>query len=49
MKKVIKDEYGVKYKFPDRDCKECKKYPCFKEFYLARSNFAKYGCKDYKV
>lgn len=49
MKKprVKKDEYGVKYKYPDRTCKECKKYPCFTGITLCRSDFAKYGCIYY--
>lgn len=44
---VIKDEYGVKLKFPERECTNCKKYPCFKGIEKCRSCFAKYGCKRY--
>lgn len=36
-----------KIKFPDRSCKECKKYPCMSNFEIFRSDFAKYGCKNY--
>lgn len=37
-----------KTKFPNRSCTECKKYPCMKNFEIFRSDFAKYGCKNYK-
>lgn len=42
--KVKRDEYGVKYKYPDRDCKKCLKYPCFEGMNKCVSNFAAYGC-----
>lgn len=43
-----KDKYGVKYKFPDRECSLCKKYPCFSDIDKCVSNFAKYGCIYYE-
>lgn len=43
---VITDVNGVVYKFPERKCTDCKKYPCLvgNKF---KCDFAKYGCKDY--
>lgn len=43
-----KDKYGVKYKFPDRSCKSCSKYPCFAEISKLSSDLAKYGCVYYE-
>lgn len=43
-----KDKFGVKLKFPDRDCKQCKKYPCFAGLEKCKCNMAKYGCFLYK-
>jgi hypothetical protein len=42
-----KDKNGVKLKFPDRTCKECKRYPCFIGIENTLSDFAKYGCIFY--
>lgn len=44
----LKDKFGVKYKFPTRSCKNCKKYPCFQGIKLCKCDFAKYGCLYYK-
>jgi hypothetical protein len=46
---IIKDEFGIQLKYPDRDCKLCKRYPCMQNFSIFKCNFAKYGCKDYMV
>lgn len=43
--KVVRDECGTKLKFPNRSCKECKKYPCFEGINKCLSNFAAMGCK----
>lgn len=43
-----KDQIGVKLKFPNRKCKSCKKYPCFKGMEKCISDFAAYGCIYYK-
>lgn len=43
-----KDKDGVKYKFPNRTCKECEKYPCFMGIQNMKCDFAKYGCINYK-
>lgn len=45
---MVKDEYGTILKYPDRSCKDCKRYPCFPEINKCRSNFAAYGCLQYK-
>lgn len=44
---IIKDDYGVRLKYPDRSCKDCKKYPCFSEIDKCKSDFGKYGCVNY--
>lgn len=46
-KETIKDKYGIKLKFPDRTCQECKRYPCFEGIERCISDFAKYGCIIY--
>ena len=43
-----KDRNGIKLKFPDRSCKQCKKYSCMQNFELFKCDFAKYGCKQFK-
>lgn len=43
------DNYGIFYKFPNRDCSQCANYPCFIGMDKCRSNFAAYGCKEFKV
>lgn len=50
MKKVRidRDTEGVRYKYLDRSCKQCIRYPCFEGIEVCKSDFAKYGCKDYK-
>lgn len=45
---ALKDAGGKIYKFPNRTCKECKKYPCFKGIEKMSCDYAKYGCKEYK-
>lgn len=45
---VERDKYGVKLKYPDRECKKCTRYPCFIGIDKCRSNFAAYGCFYYK-
>lgn len=48
-KHVIKDEFGVKLKYPDRTCKSCGKYPCFVGIENCRCDLAQYGCTYYKA
>lgn len=43
-----KDRDGVKYQYPERTCKQCSKYPCFRGQENRISDYAKYGCVDYK-
>ena len=49
MKKALigKDEEGVKYKYPNRSCKQCRRFPCFEGIEICKSDFAKYGCSQY--
>lgn len=47
MSKVVKDEYGVKLKYPERSCSICKCNPCFDGIDKCSSDFAKYGCIYY--
>lgn len=47
--KVEKDKFGVKLKYPERSCKNCKKYPCFEGIGNCASDFAKYGCTLYSI
>lgn len=44
---LVKDEFGILLKYPDRDCKECRRYPCMQNFGVFKCNFARYGCKDW--
>lgn len=39
-----RDENGVRIKYPDRNCQQCKNYPCFEGMENCLSNFAMYGC-----
>ncbi len=48
LKNFYKDKYGVKYKFPGRKCEHCAKYPCMKELSILSSNFAAYGCINFR-
>ena len=44
----FKDDDGFHYKHPERDCKRCLNYPCVDDQHKLKSNFAAYGCKNYK-
>ena len=35
------------YRFPERSCKTCIKYPCIKDMQNYKSDFAKCGCINY--
>lgn len=45
---TVKDKFGIKLKYPERDCKNCLRYPCFAGIDRTVSNFAAYGCLLYK-
>lgn len=47
MKKDQQEDIS-KYKYPNRTCKQCAKYPCFRGIENLSSDFAKYGCRDWK-
>ena len=42
-----RDSQGIIYKFPNRTCKECVRYPCFDGIENMSCDFAKYGCRKY--
>lgn len=44
---IDQDKYGVRYKYPTRKCKTCRRYPCFIGIDKCKSNFAAYGCTYY--
>ncbi len=44
---IFKDPDGFYYKFPERSCKRCLKYPCINNMDNLKSDFAKYGCKNW--
>lgn len=46
-KVIFKDKDGFRYKYPERSCKKCMKYPCILNMDKLKSDFAKYGCKDW--
>lgn len=43
------DNVGVKYKYPNRSCKNCNNYPCSNDISTLDVDFAKYGCIMYKI
>lgn len=43
-----KDKDGIKYQHPERTCKECILYPCFRGIARGTCDFAKYGCIKYR-
>ena len=45
---IVKDEFGIQLKYPDRSCKSCKQYPCMQNFEIFKCDFASYGCKDFQ-
>lgn len=47
-KNLFTDSEGIKYKQPNRTCKECEKYPCFEGIENMSCDFAKYGCREWK-
>ena len=44
---IYKDKDGFHYKFPQNSCKRCLNYPCIPNMELLKSDFAKFGCKNY--
>lgn len=42
------DKDGVRYQHPERTCKECTRYFCFRGQEGKTCDFAKYGCRKYK-
>jgi hypothetical protein len=48
LNKLLKDSSGFRYKYPNRSCSNCLKYPCFLRMDNLHFDFAKYGCSEYK-
>lgn len=48
LNKLLKDSSGFRYKYPNRSCSNCSKYPCFLRMDNLHFDFAKYGCSEYK-
>lgn len=44
----LRDSQGISYKYPDRTCKKCLRYPCFEGIKNMICDFAKYGCREYE-
>ena len=44
---ILRDPSGIPYKYPNRTCKECPRYPCFQGIENLSCDFAKYGCRKY--
>lgn len=45
---MFKDRDGFHYKYPERSCKRCLKYPCIEKMENLQGNFAAYGCKMFE-
>ena len=46
---VVKDKNGIKLKFPERSCKDCRSYPCMQNMDKFKCDIAKYGCRGFKI
>lgn len=46
-KNFYEDSEGIKFKYPERSCKLCVKYPCFRGIESCFTDMAKYGCHHY--
>lgn len=44
---TVRDKDNVKLKYPERTCKECKRYPCRNGLDNLRADLSKYGCSLY--
>lgn len=44
---TLEKEHEKYWKCPERTCKLCTKYPCFRGQKNLKSDFAKYGCRHY--
>lgn len=45
---MFKDKDGFHYKYPERSCDRCLKYPCLEKMEILKSNFAKFGCRGWE-
>lgn len=44
---IFKDRDNFHYKFPQNSCKRCLNYPCLPHMEKLKSDFAKFGCKNF--
>ena len=44
---IFKDKDNFHYRFPQNSCKRCLNYPCLEEMDKLKSDFAKFGCRNY--
>lgn len=44
---IFKDKDNYHYKFPQRSCSRCLNYPCVPSMDKLKSDFAKFGCKNF--
>lgn len=44
---TLKEQHKRYWKYPDRNCKRCRNYPCFVGIENSKVEFAKYGCFKY--
>lgn len=44
---IFKDKDNYHYKFPQRSCSRCLNYPCVPSIDKLKSDFAKFGCKNF--
>lgn len=43
----MRDKDGIAFKYPNRRCKDCNNFPCMKNMFKLRCDFAKYGCQNW--
>jgi hypothetical protein len=44
---IFKDKDNFHYRFPQNSCKRCLNYPCLEEMNKLKSDFAKFGCRNF--
>ncbi len=44
---MFKDKDNFHYRFPQNSCKRCLNYPCLPNMTILKSDFAKFGCRNY--
>ena len=46
--KETEELHRKEWKYPSRSCNKCTLYPCFKGQENMKSDYAKYGCKNFE-